>query len=242
MGISAAIDLIASDLPNETLSQMVDADDTGHKTMSRRDAWARLLVNSRDYLQWNRGHAPNQDLADVLAAQIADSALATIAPEQRISRAAMLRGAKQAVGILAQPSDDGPWKPLPGAGPVTATDPGFWFSKHGISMEPNTNVNGGYSHGYVSQTQCYIRFAVADLIDNCDVHQGDEEWALGWLAQLLNDDEITEVAARHVRNFGRFRQEDNCMINRTSLGAVSARCMRLESAITWVRPAQLRSN
>ena len=131
MGLSAAIALIASEVSNETLSQMVDADDTGHKTMSRRDAWARLLVNSRDYLQWNRGHAPNQDLADILAAQIADSALAIIAPDRRISRAAMLRGAKQAVGILTQPSDDGPVKPPPGTGPVSATNPGFWFSKHG---------------------------------------------------------------------------------------------------------------
>ena len=73
------------------------------------------------------------------------------------------------------------------------------------------------------------------LTDKCGiVHQGDEEWALGWLAQLLNDNEITQVASRHVRNFGRFRQEDNCIINTTSLGRVSARCMRLESAITWV--------
>ena len=107
IGFSAAVDLIANALSNKTLSERVDADDTGELTMTRRDSWARLLVNSRDYLQWNRGHAPNQDLADVLAAQVADSALAAIAHARRLSRAAMLRGAKQAVGILQQPSDDG---------------------------------------------------------------------------------------------------------------------------------------
>ena len=65
--------------------------------------------------------------------------------------------------------------------------------------------------------------------------QGDEEWALGWLASLLDDEEITLAARRHVRNFGRFRSPDNCVINSTAVGAVSARCMRLEAVITWVR-------
>lgn len=143
IGFSAAVNLIASELSNETLSERVDADDTGEMTMTRRDTWARLLVSSRDYLQWNRGHAPNQDLADVLAAQVADSALAVIAPARRLSRAAMLRAAKQATGILQQPSDDGPWKPPEGTGPVLSSSPGYWFSKEGLSMEPNTDVNGG---------------------------------------------------------------------------------------------------
>lgn len=149
IGFSAAVDLIAAELADDVLSQKVDADDTGAKTMTRRDAWTRLLVNSRDYLQWNRGHAPNQDLADVLAAQVADSALGKIgASASRLPKADMLRAAKQAVGILAQPADDGRYKPPPGTGPVHKTTPGFWFSSQGISMEPNTNVNGGYSHGY----------------------------------------------------------------------------------------------
>lgn len=139
MGFSAAVNLIVADLSDATLTEKVDADDTGAKTMSRRDSWTRLLVNSRDYLQWNRGHAPNQDLADVLAAQLADNALATLSPGSCLPRAAMLRAARQAVGILAQPSDDGPWKPAPGTGPVNSTDPGFWFSKEGISMEPNVS-------------------------------------------------------------------------------------------------------
>ena len=122
----------------------------------------------------------------------------------------MLRAARQAVGILGEPSTDGRWKPAPGAGPVNETGVGYWFSKQGISMEPNTNVNGGYSHGY-----------------------GDEEWALGWLAALTNDEGILAVARRHVRNFARFRTLDNCQINTTAAGLVSARCMRLESTITW---------
>ena len=210
MGFSAAVNLIIGELSEATLSGMVDADDTGALTMSRRDAWTRLLINSRDYLQWNRGHAPNQDLADVLAAQLADNALAVLSPSSRLPRAAMLRAARQAVGILGQPSSDGPWKPKPGTGPVNSTEAGFWFSTEGISMEPNTNVNGGYSHGY-----------------------GDEEWALGWLAALTADEDILTVARKHVRNFGRFRTADNCQMNRTGSGLVNARCMRVESTITW---------
>jgi hypothetical protein len=159
-------------------------------------------------------HAPNQDLADVLAAHLADSALASITPASRLPRAFMLRAARQAVGILRQPSDGGQhWKPSTGTGPVNESQiAGYWFSKQGISMEPNTNVNGGYSHGY-----------------------GDEEWALGWLASLSADEDVLSVARRHVRNFGRFRVADNCQFNSTDGGGdfVSARCMRLESVITW---------
>ena len=211
MGFSAAVGLIADALSDgQLLSEKVDADDTGEKTVTRRESWKRLLVNSRDYLQWNRGHAPNQDLADILAAQLADTALETVSPSSRIPRADMLRGAKQAVGILAQPSDDGPWKPEAGAGPVKSTDPGWWFSRSGISMEPNTNVNGGFSAGY-----------------------GDEEWALGWLASLTGDEEVLAVARKHVQNFGRFRFPDTCRYNESSPAAVESTCMRLESAITW---------
>ena len=55
-------------------------------------------------------------------------------------------------------------------------------------MEPNTDVNGGYSHGY-----------------------GDEEWALGTLAMLMHNDTdlVREVAERHVTNFAKFRYIDN---------------------------------
>ena len=89
-----------------------------------------------------------RDLADILAAQVADSALGKIgAAASRLPRLDMLRAAKQACGILAQPADDGPFKPPAGAGPTRKTNPGYWFSNEGISMEPNTNVNGGYSHG-----------------------------------------------------------------------------------------------
>ena len=62
---------------------------------------------------------------------------------------------------------------------------------------------------------------------------GDEEWALGWLAALTGDAGILAVACKHVQNFGRFRSPDNCLINTTGAGSVAARCMRLESAITW---------
>jgi hypothetical protein len=244
MGFSAAVDLVAEVVSNETLSEMVDADDTGQKTLTRRDSWARLLVNSRDYLQWNRGHAPNQDLADILAAQIADHGLGKIAPSCRISREAMLRGVKQAVGILQQPADGWPYKPPPGYGPVSSTNPGYWFSKEGISMEPNTNVNGGYSHGYVRlirrgpstvRLNPVFRFDHVHVTTTCA--QGDEEWALGWLAKLVDDDDVTELARLHVQNFGRFRYEDNCQTNVSAADAsmVTSRCMRLESVITWVR-------
>ena len=49
-------------------------------------------------------------------------------------------------------------------------------------MEPNTNVNGGYSAGY-----------------------GDEEWALGTLAMLTDDDQVLAMARKHVSTLARFR-------------------------------------
>lgn len=54
IGLSAAVDLIAGELSTDVYEKKVDADDTGVKTMTRRAAWTRLLVNSRDYLQVRR--------------------------------------------------------------------------------------------------------------------------------------------------------------------------------------------
>jgi hypothetical protein len=209
MGLSAAYLEVAASLPDDVLEEWVDADDTGVKTMTRRKAWTRLLVNSRDYLQWNRGHAPNQDLADQLAATLANNGLVVLSPTDALPRSEMLFAARQAVGLLHQPAGLEPWKPPAGAGPNITLGPGTWFSTNGLSMEPQTNVNGGYSHGY-----------------------GDEEWALGWLAALIDDDAILKVARKHVANFGRFRYGDNCRFNQTG-DVVVARCMRLESVITW---------
>ena len=89
----------------------------------RRCRELSLSTHARDYLLWNRGHAPNQYLADVLAAQLADCAACHAVarePPVTISYAPGIFS-KQAIDILGQPSDDGrghgPWKPPPVARP-----------------------------------------------------------------------------------------------------------------------------
>ena len=182
------------------LDELVDADDSGTRAVTRRDAWTRLLVRSRDYLQsdYGRGHAPNQDLADQVAATFADVGLATLSLGSTMPRSALIQSAYQASGVL----------PAKGEGPGW----GWWFSDRGISMEPNTNVNGGFSAGY-----------------------GDEEWALGTLAMLTGDPKIVAMATAHVSSFAKFRHVDNARLVNLSTGVVeaTARTCRVESVITW---------
>ena len=71
------------------MDEKVDADDTGVKDTTRRTAWTNLLVNSRDYLQSARGHAPNQDLANQLAATFANTGLGKLQPSKQLPRARM---------------------------------------------------------------------------------------------------------------------------------------------------------
>ena len=110
-----------------------------------------------------------------LAATLADVGLGTLHPAAQSPPALIVQHAYQAVGLL----------PAPGEGPGW----GYWFTDQAISMEPNTNVNGGYSHGY-----------------------GDEEYALGTLAMLLrehyNETQVLEVAKKHVTSFSNFRYVD----------------------------------
>ena len=201
-GVSGAYyiikDVVEEALP-ATMAELLDADDTGRKTVPRRQVWAKLLAGSRDYLQsrYGRGHAPNQDLADQLAATFANVGLGKLSPDKQLPREQMLTFAYQAIGILPAPNEGPGW--------------GWWFSSQGISMEPNTDVNGGYSHGY-----------------------GDEEWALGTLAMLLNDTKVLQVANTHVTNFAKFRSVDNTRSVDFNSGAasVSLTC-RVESVVTW---------
>jgi hypothetical protein len=120
-----------------------------------------------------------------------------LSPTEQLPRDELLDIVYQAIGV----------KPAAGEGPGW----GWWLSESGISMEPNTNVNGGYSAGY-----------------------GDEEWALGTLAMLTGDPQVLAMANKHVTNFAKFRYIDNTRSENFTSGVVSnSRTCRLETVITW---------
>ena len=112
-GFSGAYFLIKDHISDSILNTMVDADDSGSRTVPRRVAWVRLLVKSRDYLVgrtvpvYGRGHAPNQDVADQVASVLADSGLGELSPTEQLPRDDLLDIVYQAIGV----------KPAAGEGP-----------------------------------------------------------------------------------------------------------------------------
>lgn len=115
------------------LNQLVDEDaNPDTPAIPRRQAWANLFAASRDYLTSSvgRGHAPNQDMADQLAAYLSNRALRVLAPERAWSKARMRDYLDSAAGF--KPDIYG----------------GRWLSRKGLSLEPNGSLNGGFCGNY----------------------------------------------------------------------------------------------
>lgn len=192
MGFSAAFSLAGPALAASGMLDVLIDDDANPQTpnVTRWQAYAALFVGSRDFLLGHRGHAPNQDVADVLAAWLANSALPTLRASSRaLPNATLLVAVHEAIGLTN----------------TTVEPQARWFSPHGISMEPNGDLNGGFTAGY-----------------------GDVNLMVDWLADVTGDAQVEAQAKRIRAALSMFRSVDSCY---DAVGG-PYRCLRLESVVS----------
>jgi len=134
MGPPAAFLVLQEEvLGNNLLEAAIDDDGSENTTrVPRRNAYADLFKGARDYLvsPRGRGHAPNQDMADITAAILCDQCLETVAPGRAWEDPVKQRFLDMACGLAED---------IYG---------GRWISEKGLSMEPNGSSNGGYCGNY----------------------------------------------------------------------------------------------
>ncbi len=134
MGLPAAFLLLEKEIASGSLlKQTIDDDDNVETSeVPRGQAYADLFVGMRDYLvsSRGRGHAPNQDMADILAASLCDRCLRRLRPAQAWSDQDLKRYVDAACGLD---------KDIYG---------GYWISRKGLSLEPHGSSNGGYCGNY----------------------------------------------------------------------------------------------
>jgi hypothetical protein len=98
----------------------------------RRQAWADMFARHRDFLASaeGRGHATNQDLAQMTALWPANEALRTLAPDKAWPREKALSYIRAAVGLAKDPLG------------------GYWVTRKGLCLEPWGTLGGGYCGNY----------------------------------------------------------------------------------------------
>lgn len=121
--------------------QIEDDDDPATPRVSRRRAWTDLFRGSRDYLTTVRGHAPNQDMANQVAAYLANQCLRVLDPGQAWTEDEIRPFVYSACGF----------------GPDIYG--GRWISAKGLSCEPNGTSNGGYCGNYGDLVDPLFRLA-----------------------------------------------------------------------------------
>lgn len=135
-GLAYAFLLAHKQLDERGLLDETTDDDADPDTLPipRRQAYTDLFTGSRDYLvsDYGRGHAPNQDLGDIIAAWVANECLRILAPGEEWGRGEALGYVYSAVGLA--PDIYG----------------GVWVSPLGLAMEPNGSLSGGYCGNYGS--------------------------------------------------------------------------------------------
>ena len=113
------------------LDELIDHDDNPDTPkVTRRAAYPEMFAANRKYVVTERGHATNQDLAQILAMYYSNEALRIISPDDVWSDEEVLRYAYSAAGITED---------IYG---------GRWFSQKGMPLEPNGTSGGAYSSGY----------------------------------------------------------------------------------------------
>ena len=145
MGLPAAFLLLHTEIEAKGyLDERVDEDDDpGTAEVTRREAWTRLFLEGRNYLvsDYGRGHAPNQDMADIVAAYLDDQCLHSLAPEQAWPAETRRKYVYTACGLE---------KDVYG---------GYWISSKGLSCEPHGTSNGGYCGCYGDLSDPLFRLA-----------------------------------------------------------------------------------
>jgi hypothetical protein len=137
-------------LSDSVLSVAIDDDDDPvTPPVPRRTAWAKMLALHRDYLASpvGRGHATNQDMAQILALWQANEALHILAPDLAWPREKTLPYVYSAVGLA--PDVLG----------------GYWVTSKGLCLEPWGTLAGGYCGNYGAncvQELCHLAKVTGD--------------------------------------------------------------------------------
>ncbi|HJN14421.1 MAG TPA: hypothetical protein QGH10_02960, partial [Armatimonadota bacterium] len=145
MGLPAAfLSLRAEIEAGGYLTESIDDDlDPDTAELPRAEAWISLFLEGRSYLTSDigRGHAPNQDMSDIVAAYLYDQCLRVLSPDDAWPEETVQRYLDIAFGFE---------KDVYG---------GYWISRKGISCEPHGTSNGGYCGCYGDLTGMMLYLA-----------------------------------------------------------------------------------
>jgi hypothetical protein len=132
--LGQAVLLLQNELAaGKLLEQPIDADgDPSTPALPRREAWAEMLRRHRDFLasKEGRGHAANQDLAQMNALWSANEVARVLAPPQAWPREKALEYVHSAAGLTKDPLG------------------GYWITRKGLCLEPWGTLGGGYCGNY----------------------------------------------------------------------------------------------
>jgi hypothetical protein len=115
------------------LDRKIDSDgDPATPPIPRRAAYAEMFLKHRDYLASapGRGHATNQDLAQITALWLANESLRALDPEKAWPREKAMEYVYSAVGLAECPLG------------------GYWVTRKGLGLEPWGTLGGGYCGNY----------------------------------------------------------------------------------------------
>ena len=132
-GLGQAVLLLQKDLAAKLLDQPFDAiGDIALRPASRRAAWGDMLARHRDFLAGpgGRGHATNQDLAQINALWVSNEAVRILLPPRAWPREKAMEYVYSAVGLAKNPLG------------------GYWVTEKGLALEPWGTLAGGYCGNY----------------------------------------------------------------------------------------------
>lgn len=119
------------------LEGMIDSDASGQTDMKRKTAWGRMIAASRDYLVSldGAGHAPNQDMANIVAALRFEMVLQLMNSEYSWKNQNKEADVAHLLDI--------------GLGfDISAACSSYWVSPKGLILENFGSVQGGYAGDY----------------------------------------------------------------------------------------------
>lgn len=134
-GVHALADaflLVHSRISPEVMNELVDEDDNPDTLpVARKTSYINLFKGIVNHMLADRGHAPNQDRAQVHAMYKANECLKILSPADAWPESTARQWIYEAMGILPCPVYDG-----------------YWESQKGLALEVHGTINGGYCGNY----------------------------------------------------------------------------------------------
>jgi hypothetical protein len=142
--LARAFVLLYKHLSSYLMETIDDDDNPATAAVTRQAAYTRLFLANRTYMLAERGHAPNQDQAQMHCLYWDNEALKLLSPSDAWPLSQMLPYFYQATGITPAGSDTSQ----------------YWFSPKGMTLEALGTAAGGYACEYgVNNTDLISRLA-----------------------------------------------------------------------------------